>query len=77
MSTVAWERFSIQTLNEKTVRVYWETNDDRDWGMPTEYASDTHTFTGEDALEKAKRHCGVSRQGIGHQVTVTLDGERI
>ncbi len=75
---VAWERFFIHTdTADGRVVVRWETNDDRDWGVPTEHAVDEFDFVGDDALAKALKHCGKSRQGIGHKVYVYLDGEPV
>lgn len=77
MVDYAYSKFNIVTLAPTLVEVHWETNDDGDTGYPGTWASDTWTFSGEDALEKALRHTGKSRQGVGQRVFVTLDGEVI
>lgn len=77
MIDFAYTRYEIQTLDPETVVLYTETNDNLDYGYPTEFAKWSDTYTGPDALAKAKRHTGVSRQGVGHRVYVTLDGETI
>lgn len=61
------------------VMLYTETNDDEDTGYPGKFAQweipFTRHLTRGSALEQAKRHVGgPSRQGIGHKVTVHING---
>jgi hypothetical protein len=75
---VAWSVYEV-TTGERECLVHWRTNDDRDHGAPTEYAQDTFTVPGEDALGLALSvGCGGgSRLGVGHVVLVYVDGKLV
>lgn len=73
----AYSKYVVVTHGPEHVVVHWETNDDLDHGVPTEFAQDRYEYHGPDALEKALKHTGKSRQGVGQRVFVTLDGKEI
>lgn len=73
----AYTKYAIAMHSPEWITLYAETNDDGDTGYPGEFASWHHEYEGADALEKVKKTTGVSRQGIGHRVFVTLDGRPI
>ena len=73
----AWTRYVVNTLDDEHVEVYVSTNDDGDTGYPGTYADWRLDFTGTGALDKALKHTGKSRQGVGHRVVVTVDGEPV
>lgn len=77
MPEYAYTKFSITTHSEDWVTLSTETNDNFDYGYPTEFAQWIDEYRGENALEKCLKHTGKSRQGIGHRVFVTLDGKEI
>jgi hypothetical protein len=72
---VAYTRYDIVQIDNDHVQVHFETNDDGDTGYPGDFAQDILEYTGPQAMELALKHCGRTRQGIGHRVTVTVNGE--
>lgn len=73
----AYTRYTITTHDDEFVTLHSETNDDLDYGYPTVYEQWTSEYKGEGALEKCLKHTGLSRQGIGHRVYVTVDGKEV
>lgn len=72
---IAWSMYDIITKADDVVEVFFGTNDDGDTGFPGKVANQLYQFYGSQALENAKKFTGKSRQGVGHRVYVTLDGE--
>ncbi|MFI6512910.1 hypothetical protein ACIBCT_35375 [Streptosporangium sp. NPDC050855] len=74
----AWSKYYILGDDEEAV-LHWSTNDDGDTGYPGTFASDSRSFHRREdatALQQAVRHAGGgSRQGIGHNVHVYINGE--
>lgn len=77
MPDFAYSRYDITINDAEWVTVHFDTNDDEDTGYPGKRASDTYEYYGKNALELALKHCGKSRQGIGHRVYVTVDGKEV
>lgn len=73
----AYTRYEITVYSPEWVVLLTETNDNLDYGYPTEPARWHDTYKGAGALEKCLRHTGYSRQGIGHKVIVTVDGKEV
>ena len=73
----AWTSYDVVTFSERHVEVHFATNDDGDTGYPGEYASEMFPYFGEGALDRALRHTGKSRQGVGQRVVVRVDGKAI
>jgi hypothetical protein len=73
----AWSKYRIVEISDEYVEVHFSTNDDYDAGYPTKYANEIFVYDGENALEHAKSACGVSRQGVGHRVYVSVNGEEV
>lgn len=74
MRDYAYTEYRAASLGDGTYELWTETNDDEDSGYPGVHANWRLQFNNLDQL---KRHCGVSRQGIGHRVFVYLDGNEI
>lgn len=77
MTDFAYTKYAILWRGGDTYTLYTETNDDGDTGYPGEFAQWSDDYRGPDALEKIKKTTGVSRQGVGHRVFVTLEGREI
>lgn len=73
----AWHYIHIWKHNSGVVHVIHDTNDDEDRGHPSTSAQWTETFTGKNAMKKAKKAAGVSRQGVSCKVCVYLNGVQI
>lgn len=73
----AWSSYDIDG-DDDSVTVQWQTNDDRDAGVPTEDAEDTYPVEaqgGLTAIERALQFAGGgSRHGVGHAVFVRVNG---
>lgn len=67
----AWHEYDIWG-DENGAVVYESTNDNYDYGYPSEHAHWENSFLN---LEAAKEYAGVTRQGIGCSVTVKVNGE--
>ena len=75
MEPQAWQRDDATTLPGGSVRVWCATNDNLDRGHPSEHASWELTF--RDRAGFLRGVGSGSRQGIGCQVTVTLNGREL
>jgi hypothetical protein len=71
----AWQRYDAHTNPDGSIRAWCETNDNLDHGHPSEHAA--WEFTYRDRASFLRGVGGGSRQGIGCQVTVTLDGREL
>jgi hypothetical protein len=71
----AWQRYDAHTDADGSVQVWCETNDNLDRGYPSEYAAWELAYPDRRAFLRGVG--GGSRQGIGCQVTVTLDGREL
>jgi hypothetical protein len=64
--------------DDEIVLVHESTNDDYDYGYASKFAhwtSEFRTKDGVSALERAIKHTGVSRHGVGCEVRVLLNGQ--
>ena len=71
----AWQRYDATTLPDGTIQVWCATNDTLDRGHPSQHAA--WAFTYRDRASFLRGVGGGSRQGVGCQVTVTLDGREL
>ena len=75
----AWSTYDILTGDDDIVYVEWATNDNLDYGYPTESATDRYNVRsrdGQTALMRALENVcgGGSRHGIGQACIVRVDG---
>lgn len=73
----AWSSYDIDGDDDE-VLVHWRTNDNLDYGYPTEYADDTYTVRSRDGQSAILRALGIagggSRMGIGQACFVRVNG---
>lgn len=67
----AWHRIDLFTFDEDAVLVLHSTNDNKDLGYPSEYASWEEEYS---SLEAALKAVGPTRQGVLCRVNVFVDG---
>ncbi|WP_188187548.1 hypothetical protein [Nonomuraea sp. SYSU D8015] len=75
---IAWSTYHIHGTDD-AAEMHWATNDDEDTGYPGVHAQDTYRFQRNErgtAIQQAVRQAGGgSRQGVGHKVSVFINGE--